>query len=46
MLDEVPTELGVFPGVYHGAESFAPAAKVSQRMHKSMLAALTHGLYR
>jgi len=46
MLAEVPTELEVFPGVYYGAESFAPEAKASQRMHKSMLTALTYGLNR
>lgn len=37
---DVPTELSVFPGVYHAAESFVPGAKVSQRITHSFLRAL------
>jgi hypothetical protein len=32
--------LAVFPGVYHAAESFAPAAKVSKRLKASSMSAL------
>jgi len=44
ILANVPTELGVFPGVYHGGESFAPEAKVSLRMQQSILSAFQDGL--
>lgn len=37
----VPTELAVFPGVYHGADLFAPDAAVSRRLRQSFVAALT-----
>ena len=37
---DVPTELAVFPGVYHAAESFVPEAMVSQRLNQSFLRAL------
>ena len=40
MAADVPTELSVFPGVYHAAESFVPEAKVSQRLTQSFLKAL------
>ena len=40
----VPCEFAVFPGVYHAAESFVPAAGVSQRLTSSFLAALRHSL--
>jgi len=40
MAADVPTELSVFPGVYHAAESFVPGAKVSQRLTQSFLKAL------
>jgi len=40
MAADVPTELSVFPGVYHAAESFVPEAKVSQRLTQSFLRAL------
>ena len=36
----VNVELAVFPGVYHAAESFAPAAKVSKRLKASFMSAL------
>lgn len=36
----VPSELHVWPGVYHAAEKFAPAARVAQQMWKTRLAAL------
>jgi acetyl esterase len=36
----VPCELAVFPGVFHGGESFAPKAAVSQRMITSYMTAL------
>lgn len=36
----VPCELVVFPGLYHGADTFVPQARVSQRLEASFLAAL------
>lgn len=36
----VPTELAVFPGIYHGADLFAPDAAVSRRLQHSFLTAL------
>ncbi|MDH3644702.1 MAG: alpha/beta hydrolase [Gammaproteobacteria bacterium] len=36
----VPSELAVFPGVFHAAEVFVPQAKVSQRLHVSFMRAL------
>ena len=42
--DNVPCEIGVFPGMYHAGEGFAPAAKVSQRLNQSFLAALKDAL--
>jgi len=44
MQANVATELGVFPGLYHGAEMFVPEAQASQRMQQSMLTALRNGL--
>ena len=44
MAAEIPTELAVFPGVYHGAESLAPDAAVSQRMNNSLMQALGDAL--
>lgn len=44
MLANVPTELAVFPGLYHASEWSAPKAKVSQRMQQSQLLALRNGL--
>ena len=40
----IATELAVFPGVYHAAESFAPEAPVSQRMTQSFMTALNDAL--
>ena len=40
----VATELAVFPGVYHAAETFAPEAPVSQRLTRSFMAALNDSL--
>ncbi len=40
----VPTEMSVFPGVYHAAESFTPDAMVSKRMTGNFLAALFDAL--
>lgn len=40
----VATELAVFPGLYHGADTFAADAAVSQRLRNSYLSALTHAL--
>jgi acetyl esterase/lipase len=36
----VNVELAVFPGVYHAAESFSPAVKVSKRLKASFMSAL------
>jgi acetyl esterase len=36
----VPTELAVFPGLYHGADSFVPEAMISRRLNQSFLRAL------
>ncbi len=36
----VSCELAVFPGLYHGADSFVPQARVSQRLQASFMAAL------
>ncbi len=41
---DVPTELAVFPGLYHGADSFVPAAKISNRLNQSFLRALKDAL--
>lgn len=40
----IPTELAVFPGLYHAAESFVPSARVSKRLTSSFLTALDHAL--
>ena len=40
----IPTELAVFPGLYHAAESFVPDARVSRRVNASFLHALEHAL--
>jgi len=40
----IPTELAVFPGLYHAAESFVPDARVSRRITASFLLALDHAL--
>ncbi len=44
MTANVPTELAVFPGLFHGAEYLVPAVAVSRRMQQSMIAALKNGL--
>lgn len=40
MAADVPTQLEVFPGVFHGAEGFVPEAKISKRMRDSYHQAL------
>ena len=40
----VPTELTVFPGMFHGGEMITPTAAVSQRLHMGYLDALKRGL--
>ena len=40
----VPTELAVYPGVYHGAETLVPQAAVSQRMRGDYLDALKRAM--
>lgn len=37
----VPTELAVFPGMYHGGDMFVPDALVSQRLTASFMQALS-----
>lgn len=37
----VPTELAVFPGMYHGGDMFVPDAPVSQRLTASFMQALS-----
>jgi acetyl esterase len=40
----VPTELAVFPGLYHAGDIFVPQARVSQRLCQSFLKALSDAL--
>ncbi len=40
----VPTELHVYPGVFHAAEGFAPEADHSQRFMRDQFAALARAL--
>lgn len=40
----VPCEFSIFPGLYHGADSFIPTARVSRRLNKAFLQALDHAL--
>ncbi|MDA0790623.1 MAG: alpha/beta hydrolase [Proteobacteria bacterium] len=40
----VPTEIAVFPGMYHGGEGFVPQAAVSKRLTRSFMAALGDAL--
>ena len=40
----IPTELEVYPGMFHGGEMLAPLAAVSQRMRRSYLDALKRAL--
>jgi acetyl esterase/lipase len=44
MQAEVPTELHVYPGVFHAAEGFAPEADASVRMLRDQFAALARAL--
>jgi acetyl esterase/lipase len=41
---DVPCELAVFPGLYHGADSFVPEAAISRRLQRSFLTALGDAL--
>ena len=41
---DVPTELAVFPGLYHGADIFVPRARISRRLEQSFLQALEDAL--
>ncbi|MFP6808023.1 MAG: alpha/beta hydrolase [Pseudomonadales bacterium] len=41
---DVPCELNVFPGLYHGGDMFIPSAAVSKRLQRSFLAALNDAL--
>ena len=40
----VPCEFSIYPGLYHGADSFIPTAKVSRRLNHAFLHALDHAL--
>ena len=40
----VPCEFSIFPGLYHGADSFIPTARVSRRLNRAFLHALEHAL--
>ena len=40
----VSTELAVFPGLFHGGDIFVPTARVSGRLRRSFLRALTDAL--
>jgi acetyl esterase/lipase len=44
MAADVPCELAVFPGMYHGGDSFVPEAAISRRLQRSFLAALGDAL--
>lgn len=41
---EVPCELTVFPGLYHGGDVFVPHARISQRLTNSVISGLAFGL--
>ena len=41
---KVACELAVYPGLFHGADSFLPTAKTSQRLERSFLHALAQRL--
>lgn len=41
---DVPCELAVFPGLYHGGDIFVPHARISLRLTASVLSALAFGL--
>jgi len=40
----VPSELAVFPGMFHGGDMFVPGARVSRRLQQSFLRALADTL--
>ena len=40
----VPSELAVFPGLFHGGDIFVPDARISQRLRQSFLQALADAL--
>lgn len=44
MQAEVPTELHVYPGAYHAAESFVPEADHSKRFQRDQLSGLSRAL--
>jgi len=44
MAAAVPTELAVFPGLYHGGDLFVPHSPISQRLQRSFLQALADAL--
>jgi acetyl esterase/lipase len=44
MNQDVPVEVHVYPGAYHGFDAFAPSAQLSQRAIQSRLAALRRAL--
>ncbi|MGD8417546.1 MAG: alpha/beta hydrolase [Pseudomonadales bacterium] len=41
---DVPCELALFPGLYHGGDMFVPDAAISRRLQRSFLAALGDAL--
>lgn len=41
---DVPCELAVFPGLYHGGDIFVPEARISRRLTASVISALAFGL--
>ena len=41
---DVPCEFALFPGLYHGGDSFVPTARVSRRLNESFLRALGDAL--
>ncbi len=45
MAEGVPTQLAVFPGIFHGGETFAPNAPVSKAMIGTYKTALKAALY-
>ena len=44
MAADVPTELALFPGMYHAGEVFTPTAAISHRLNRSFLHALSDAL--
>ena len=44
MAANVPTELALFPGMYHAGEVFTPTAAISDRLNRSFLHALSDAL--